>query len=69
MTKKHLEGINYYFRKMKKHQKLYHRIMAMLTIFCIGFTAFGFEFNNIAYAVQTQQMNDIASNELLVYKA
>ncbi|MCH4284522.1 MULTISPECIES: ATP-binding cassette domain-containing protein [Bacillota] len=68
VTKKHLEGINYYFRKMKKHQKLYHRIMAMLTIFCIGFTAFGFEFNNIAYAVQTQQMNDIASNELLVYK-
>lgn len=68
MTKKHLEGINYYFRKMKKHQKLYHRIMAMLTIFCIGFSAFGFEFNNIAYSVQTQQMNDIASNEILAYK-
>lgn len=68
MTKKHLEGINYYFRKMKKHQKLYHRIMAVLTIFCIGFSAFGFEFNNIAYSVQTQQMNDIASNEILAYK-
>lgn len=68
VTKKHLEGINYYFRKMKKHQKLYHRIMAMLTIFCIGFSAFGFEFNNIAYSVQTQQMNDIASNEILAYK-
>ncbi|WP_158553807.1 ATP-binding cassette domain-containing protein [Absiella sp. AM29-15] len=68
VTKKHLEGINYYFRKMKKHQKLYHRIMAMLTIFCIGFSAFGFEFNNIAYSVQTQEMNEIASNELLVYK-
>ena len=68
VTKKHLEGINYYFRKMKKHQKLYHRIMAMLTIFCIGFSALSFEFNNIAYSVQTQQMNDVASNELLVYK-
>lgn len=68
MTKKHLDGINYYFRKMKKHQKLYHRIMAVLTIFCIGFSAFGFEFNNIAYSVQTQQMNDIASNEILAYK-
>ena len=68
VTKKHLEGINYYFRKMKKHQKLYHRIMAVLTIFCIGFSAFGFEFNNIAYSVQTQQMNDIASNEILAYK-
>lgn len=42
--------------------------MAMLTIFCIGFSALSFEFNNIAYSVQTQQMNDVASNELLVYK-
>ena len=69
VTKKHLEGINYYFRKMKKHQKLYHRIMAVLTIFCIGFTAFGFEFNNIVYEVQTKQMDDFASKELLVFKA
>lgn len=65
--KKNLIGLSYYFRKMRKHKVIYHRIVRILAVFCIGFLVFSYEFNNIAYAVQTKQMNEMASRELLVY--
>lgn len=56
------------FRMMKKHNKLYKKMMTCLTVYVIALAAFFTEFDNAVKMSQINQMNDMTSNELIIYK-
>lgn len=63
-----IKKVKSFFKVFNKHTKTYKKIIFILTVICIGMAAFSVAFNNIATQIQIQNINDISSNELIIYK-
>lgn len=71
LCEKHLVpelNLKSFFKLFNRHKKKYKIIIFILTILCIGISAFSIEFNNIATDLQIKNINNISSNELIIYK-
>lgn len=65
---KNLKSVQGIFADIKKHQKLYRILISMFVTLSIGIVAFAYSFNNFVYDRQQEQLEEMQSNELLVYK-
>lgn len=65
---KNISSIQHIFPQMKQHQKKYKMVISMFMTLSIAVVSFGFSFNNKVYSVQQEQMSEMESNELLVFK-
>lgn len=65
---KNLKSVQGIFADIKKHQKLYRILISMFVTLSIGIVAFAYSFNNFVYDRQQEQLEQIQSNELLVFK-
>lgn len=65
---KNLKSVQGIFADIKKHQKLYRILILMFVTLSIGIVAFAYSFNNFVYDRQQEQLEEMQSNELLVYK-
>lgn len=59
----------HYFFKMKRHKHISEKIMYLMTTLCLSLLIFSCFFNNEVISSQEQQMNEIAFNEIILYKS
>lgn len=54
--------------RTKRHNKIYKKVMMLLTVLAISISSFATQFNNAVRAAQLAKVNELSSNELIVYK-
>ena len=62
------KNISKILTRMKKHEKIYQKIVMFMTIMMISFSSFATGFNNIVKTTNTNMMNQLSSTEILIYK-
>lgn len=63
-----IEKVPHILSRTKKHNKVYRKVMMSLTIIAIAVSSFATQFNNAVMTVQLAEVNELSSNELIVYK-
>lgn len=66
--KVHYEALNKYIKQIRKHYKLYYKILILILGCTFGFLMISLSLNNSSISQAKEMLNDMASREVFVYK-
>lgn len=66
--KVHYEALNKYIKQIRKHYKLYYKILMLILGCTFGFLMISLSLNNSSISQAKEMLNDMASREVFVYK-